>query len=208
MILKQYQSAISQLGKTLPHHPLKVLLSDKIEAFNLRESTHPMSKIMSTLLEDMHPVSNNTKLPGLEIHEDPESLKTITAYFENYGFSIGMTRVMPELIKVVGKGLPYGLRGILWVYLSGASHLMLSYPVNYYRDLKDMKKEENTVAKQEIERDLHRSLPEHYYYKTEEGRSALRNVLTAFSWHNPSIGMSSYCFLSEHAPGIASHCGR
>ena len=38
--------------------------------------------------------------------------------------------------------------------------------------------------------DLHRSLPGHPFYQSEEGRQMLRNVLSVYSWRNPDLG---YC---------------
>ncbi len=103
----------------------------------------------------------------------------------------------------------------MWQVLGGSIH---SYAVHRdeYHKLLELHKEERSTAIAEIERvryvgidekrsleltiltslplytsqDLHRSLPEHRYYQTEEGRSALRNVLTAYSWRNPDLG---YC---------------
>jgi hypothetical protein len=57
-----------------------------------------------------------------------------------------------------------------------------------YRTLVDQALGKTSTANDEIERDLHRSLPEHPAFQCDVGISALRRVLSAYAWRNPQIG--------------------
>jgi hypothetical protein len=60
----------------------------------------------------------------------------------------------------------------------------------FLSELLKKSREQQTEYTEEIEKDLHRTLPEHPYFQTPDGINALRNVLTAYSLKNPIIG---YC---------------
>lgn len=80
------------------------------------------------------------------------------------------------------------------VWLTGAVHDMTSNP-GYYGRLLEECMGSSSLACDEIERDLHRSLPEHPAFQSDTGISALRRVLTAYAHRNPKIG---YCQVKMH----------
>uniref|UniRef100_A0A3Q3DFF5 Rab-GAP TBC domain-containing protein n=1 Tax=Hippocampus comes TaxID=109280 RepID=A0A3Q3DFF5_HIPCM len=71
----------------------------------------------------------------------------------------------------------------------GAQNQMSTH-AGYYGDLVERAAGLSSLATEEIERDLHRSMPEHRAFQNETGIAALRRVLTAYAHRNPGIG---YC---------------
>lgn len=77
----------------------------------------------------------------------------------------------------------------MWETLSGSMFLRFSHP-GYYATLLKENDGRTSTSTEDIEKDLHRSLPEYAGYQSEEGIDALRRVLRAYSWRNPEVG---YC---------------
>ncbi|KAI0642421.1 TBC-domain-containing protein [Trametes meyenii] len=129
------------------------------------------------------------KFPG-----DPKKLreasktKLWTNYLRTHGRNVTLLRY-PQCTRLIQVGLPNRLRGEMWETLSGSLYLRFENPGYYEKILADNAGRTNTST-EEIEKDLHRSLPEYSAYQSEEGIGALRRVLQAYSFKNPETG---YC---------------
>ncbi|TKA54628.1 hypothetical protein B0A53_03035 [Rhodotorula sp. CCFEE 5036] len=129
------------------------------------------------------------KFPG-----DPRKLrekskmKLWKAYLEQYGRNLTLIRY-PSFTRLVLVGLPNRLRGEIWELTCGSMFLRLQNPGIYAQILED-NKGRRSASTDDIEKDLHRSLPEYPAYQEPKGIDTMRRVLTAYAWSNPALG---YC---------------
>ncbi|PPQ97559.1 hypothetical protein CVT26_002344 [Gymnopilus dilepis] len=129
------------------------------------------------------------KFPGdAKKLREASKIKLWTTYLRTHGRNLTLLRY-PQCTRLVQVGLPNRLRGEMWETLSGSIFLRFSNPGYYERLLEENKGTTNTST-DDIEKDLHRSLPEYAGYQSEEGINALRRVLRAYSYKNPELG---YC---------------
>ncbi|KAJ4978716.1 hypothetical protein NE237_009496 [Protea cynaroides] len=150
-----------------------------------------------------------------------------TSSLDNVNSSSGGDAVSPEpffpwkveLESLVRGGVPMALRGELWQAfvgvkarrLDGYYHGLLATEVNAQSD-KDFVSASNGTSKGsntggrcanekwkgQIEKDLPRTFPGHPALD-EDGRNALRRLLTAYARHNPSVG---YCQAMNFFAGL------
>ncbi|KAM9347905.1 TBC1 domain family member 8B isoform 3-T3 [Symphorus nematophorus] len=162
--------------------------ADNPEDVTLMVGQKDSSKAVSTeaLMTVFHPQDVENLDPKMLKEKMKEQSWNI--HFSEYGRGTSMffTRKTRDLIV---RGVPEALRGELWMLFSGAVNDMATHP-GYYTELVEQSLGTSTLATDEIERDLHRSLPEHPAFQSDTGISALRRVLTAYAYRNPKIG---YC---------------
>ena len=86
-----------------------------------------------------------------------------------HGRNLSLLRY-PQFTRLVQVGLPNRLRGEIWETLSGSLYLRFANPGLYHKILED-NKDKTTTSIDDIEKDLHRSLPEYSAYQSEVRQS-------------------------------------
>ncbi|CAK7239115.1 MAG: GTPase activating protein (GAP) [Sporothrix thermara] len=119
---------------------------------------------------------------------DRAKMRLWAEYLRDNGRNLTLVR-QPTFYKLIRVGLPNRLRGEMWELTSGSIYLRFDSP-NLYTDTLEKYKGQESLAIDEIEKDLNRSLPEYAGFQSEEGIGRLRRVLTAYSWVNAEVG---YC---------------
>ncbi|KAL7621102.1 GTPase activating protein (GAP) [Parahypoxylon ruwenzoriense] len=119
---------------------------------------------------------------------DRAKMRLWAEYLRDNGRNANLIR-QPTFHKLIRVGLPNRLRGETWELTSGSLYLRLENPTLYTDTLTKFSGKES-LAIDEIEKDLNRSLPEYAGFQSEDGINRLRRVLTAYSWVNPEVG---YC---------------
>lgn len=119
---------------------------------------------------------------------DRAKMRLWAEYLRDNGRNATLMR-QPTFHKLIRVGLPNRLRGEMWELTSGSVYLRLEKPTLYADTLAKFEGQES-LAIDEIEKDLNRSLPEYPGFQSDEGIGRLRRVLTAYSWVDADVG---YC---------------
>lgn len=107
--------------------------------------------------------------------------------------NMGSGKTGQDLMKkfmalVHDKGIPIGLRPDIWSECSGAKE---AYVPGEYHEILAVHEVDKHPILGEIEKDVKRTFPTNVFFGGDGvGCEKLRRVLTAFAWHDPSIG---YC---------------
>lgn len=164
-----------------------------IDSFYSEYLIHKISASHDTSLPSvLQPPAGLGKLFGYpgnpnKLHDKPK-LQSWYDLFKTNGRNISIVR-QQQFFKLILLGLPNKLRGEIWELSSGSAYFRMQNQ-NLYTNLLKEYKNRRSIAIDDIEKDLKRSLPEYPAYQDEEGIGRLRRVLSVYSWKNPDVG---YC---------------
>ncbi|KAL1451988.1 hypothetical protein WDU94_006309 [Cyamophila willieti] len=145
-------------------------------------------------IEIQCPLLNVFKTEPINKSKEVVKDKNWELHFNKYKRGVSMYKTV-EMTNLILLGVPDAKRREIWLTCSGALNEMLRDPTLYLAMVRRVRHEGSvnsnlSLSCDEIERDLHRSLPEHPAFQSEIGINALRRVLTAYAAKNPQIG---YC---------------
>uniref|UniRef100_A0A8D8SNH1 TBC1 domain family member 9 n=1 Tax=Cacopsylla melanoneura TaxID=428564 RepID=A0A8D8SNH1_9HEMI len=145
-------------------------------------------------IEIQGPLLNVFKTEPINKSKEVVKDKNWELHFNKYKRGVSMYKTV-EMTNLILLGVPDAKRREIWLTCSGALNEMLRDPNLYPAMVRRVRREGGvnsnlSLSCDEIERDLHRSLPEHPAFQSEIGINALRRVLTAYAAKNPQIG---YC---------------
>lgn len=173
-----------------------------LEAFKAQLQAHvPLMKHLREFLKDCASeqllMKQEIKLHSLgakfgylgDDSRDAKKFELWTKYYKSFGRNLTIVKRLPVFGKLIRFGLPSDLRAETWELCSGALYQRY-LRANYYETLHVQNSGKTTLATEEIEKDLNRSLPEYSAYQSPRGIEALRRVLYAYSFHDVEVG---YC---------------
>jgi hypothetical protein len=182
-------------------------------------NTHPQPLIPMTFRAALRShrvteamLADPREFPSTYADREREALKQFEDYMNVHGFGVAMLRGsrLRTLIRASGSssitignnntgangtgcGIPNALRGYVWSVTSGALALRIHSATDFFESLvaRALSDPSNAGNRNQIELDLHRSLPEHpYFQEGSPGLDAMRRCLLAYSMYNPTVG---YC---------------
>ena len=224
-VVERLAELLANTKEPKSHKTSKVLSKNEVLAHKTCEVPDDSSKDIDVTTEEEKNVSPWEPCEALmhtfyeKVDRMSEATKEILweKHFSNFGRGVSMFRTQELYGDLLIKGIPDKLRCEVWMTLSGAVHEKIAHGNGYYAAMVEQSSSApKTLANDEIERDLHRSLPEHPAFQAKHdgsvigrrsstdnikskrrntieggiGINALRRVLTAYAHRNPNIG---YC---------------
>ncbi|KAH7081118.1 rab-GTPase-TBC domain-containing protein [Paraphoma chrysanthemicola] len=181
--LREGVKEVENLRRVVSHCYSEYLLTDAEERKAADEGAKPGKEHPDTGLGILFRYPGNARKL-----RDATKIRLWREYLRDNGRNATLIR-QPTFHKLIRVGLPNRLRGEMWELTSGSFFLRLQSP-NLFTDTLQKFSGRESLAIDEIEKDLNRSLPEYPGFQSEEGIGRLRRVLTAYSWTNEEVG---YC---------------